>query len=62
VQNLSLARIRAEAARMDDDAAQFYVRAAQASSDLDTRKLLGDGHRARSAVHTRLDSAACCTI
>ena len=42
VQNLSLARIRAEAARMEDDAAQFYVRAAQASSDPDTRKLLGD--------------------
>lgn len=42
VQNLGLARIRAEAARMEDDAAQFYLRAAQASSDPDTRKLLGD--------------------
>ncbi len=42
VQNLGLARIRAEAARMEDDAARFYVRAAQASSDPDTRKLLGD--------------------
>lgn len=42
VQNLGLARIRAEAARMEDDAAEFYVRAAQASSDPDTRKLLGD--------------------
>jgi erythrin-vacuolar iron transport family protein len=42
VQNLGLARIRAEAARMEDDAAQFYVRAAQASSDPDTRRLLGD--------------------
>jgi rubrerythrin len=27
---------------MEDDAAQFYLRAAQASSDPDTRKLLGD--------------------
>lgn len=42
VQNLGLARIRAEAARMEDDAAEFYVSAAQASSDPDTRKLLGD--------------------
>lgn len=42
VQNLGLARIRAEAERMEDDAAEFYVRAAQASSDPDTRKLLGD--------------------
>lgn len=42
VQNLGLARIRAEAERMEDDAAKFYFRAAQASSDPDTRKLLGD--------------------
>ncbi|MBI3701609.1 MAG: VIT1/CCC1 transporter family protein [Afipia sp.] len=42
VQNLGLARIRAEAERMEDEAAQFYVRAAQASTDPQTRKLLGD--------------------
>ena len=42
VQNLGLARIRAEASRMEDDAAQFYIRAAQSSSDPDTRRLLGD--------------------
>ena len=42
IQNLGLDRIRAEAARMEDDAANFYTRAAQASSDADTRKLLGD--------------------
>jgi len=42
VQNLGLDRIRAEAARMEEDAANFYTRAAQASSDPDTRKLLGD--------------------
>ncbi|ARQ00066.1 iron exporter MbfA [Pseudorhodoplanes sinuspersici] len=42
IQNLGLDRIRSEAARMEDDAANFYTRAAQASSDPDTRKLLGD--------------------
>jgi len=42
VQNLGLERIRSEAARMEDDAANFYTRAAQESSDPDTRKLLGD--------------------
>lgn len=42
VQNLGLDRIRSEAARMEDDAAEFYTRAAQASSDPSTRALLGD--------------------
>lgn len=42
VQNLSLEHIRGEAARMEDDAADFYTRAAQASTDAGTRKLLGD--------------------
>lgn len=42
VQNLGLDRIRAEAARMEDDAANFYVQAAQRASDPATRKLLGD--------------------
>jgi erythrin-vacuolar iron transport family protein len=42
VQNLGLDRIRSEAARMEDDAADFYTRAAQASTDSGTRKLLGD--------------------
>lgn len=42
VQNLGLERIRAEAERMEDEAAKFYLRAAQASSDTETRKLLGD--------------------
>jgi rubrerythrin len=42
VQNLGLERIRAEAARMEVEAANFYVRAAQSSSDPGTRKLLGD--------------------
>jgi rubrerythrin len=42
VKNLSLEHIRGEAARMEDDAADFYTRAAQASTDPGTRKLLGD--------------------
>jgi rubrerythrin len=42
VKNLSLEHIRGEAARMEDDAADFYTRAAQSSSDPSTRKLLGD--------------------
>jgi len=54
VENLGLERIRQEAARMEDDAADFYTRAAQASSDPATRKLLGDlaaaerGHEAKA--------------
>ena len=42
VENLGLDRIRQEAARMEDEAAEFYTRAAQASTDPQTRKLLGD--------------------
>lgn len=42
MENLSLERIRAEAARMEQDAARFYSAAAQRSSDPATRKLLGD--------------------
>lgn len=66
VQNLGLARIRSEAARMEDDAAEFYVRAAQASSDPSTRKLLGDlaaaerkqGHRAETLKDEALGDGA----
>jgi len=42
VENLGLERIREEAAAMEHDAHDFYTRAAQATSDADTRKLLGD--------------------
>ena len=42
VENLGLDRIRQEAARMEDEAAAFYVEAAQASTDPGTRRLLGD--------------------
>ena len=40
VQNLSLERIRDEAARMEMDAGDFYQRAAQRTSDAGTRQLL----------------------
>ena len=42
LENLSLDTIRAEAAAMEQQAAQFYLRAAQATGDAATRKLLGD--------------------
>ncbi|SET29503.1 iron exporter MbfA [Oceanicella actignis] len=42
VENLDLDSIRAEAARMERDAAEFYERAAKRASDPDTRRLLGD--------------------
>ena len=42
VQNLGLERIREEARKMEQDAHNFYLAAAQRSSDPDTRKLLGD--------------------
>ena len=53
-ESLGLDRIRAEAAAMERQAHLFYLRAAQASSDAATRKLLGDlaaaeaGHEARA--------------
>ncbi|MEM8729666.1 MAG: iron exporter MbfA [Pseudomonadota bacterium] len=40
--SLSLERIREEAALMERDAHDFYVKAAQRTADADTRKLLGD--------------------
>lgn len=55
VQNLGLDRIRHEAARMEEDAANFYTRAAQISSDPDTRKLLGDLAAAERKHETRAE-------
>lgn len=58
MENLSLDRIRAEAAGMERDAAEFYAHAAQVSQDAPTRKLLGDlaaaerGHENRAAELT----------
>ncbi|MEZ5934368.1 MAG: ferritin family protein [Alphaproteobacteria bacterium] len=42
MQNLGVERIREEAAEMERAAHQFYVKAAQNTSDADTRKLLGE--------------------
>ncbi len=52
--NLPIATIRAEAAAMEAEAHRFYTRAAQATTDAATRKLLGDlaaaeaGHERRA--------------
>lgn len=42
IENLGIERIRDEAEAMERDAAQFYLTAAQNTSDAETRKLLGD--------------------
>ncbi len=42
IENLGLDRIRDEAAAMEREAHQFYVKAAQSTRDADTRRLLGD--------------------
>ncbi|MDX1819870.1 MAG: iron exporter MbfA [Paracoccaceae bacterium] len=42
IENLGIDRIRAEAEGMERDAEAFYLKAAQASTDAATRKLLGD--------------------
>jgi len=55
IENLGLARIRAEAEIMERDAERFYLAAAARSSDAATRKLLGDlaaaeaGHQSKAA-------------
>ena len=49
IDKLGIARIREEAARMEAEARDFYMRAAQRSSDPDTRKLLGDLAAAESS-------------
>jgi rubrerythrin len=53
MQNLSLETIRAEAAGMEHDAAEFYAKAAQVSQDAGTRKLLGDLAAAERGHETR---------
>lgn len=62
IENLGLERIRAEAERMEQDAARFYEMAAQRASDAGTRRLLGDlaaaerrhEHRAEELAETNL--------
>jgi erythrin-vacuolar iron transport family protein len=66
IQNLSLDRIREEAARMEVEAFQFYQRAAQRTSDARTRELLNglaaveSGHEAtwQQLMRERLPPAA----
>lgn len=53
VQNLGLDRIRDEAEQMERTAEQFYLAAAQQSTDAETRKLLGD-LAAAEAGHSEL--------
>ncbi|QEE34320.1 rubrerythrin family protein [Octadecabacter sp. SW4] len=56
IENLGIDRIREEAAQMERDAERFYRAAAAATSDADTRKLLGD-LAAAEAGHTQTASA-----
>lgn len=58
MQNLSLEAIRQEAELMEHDAAEFYARAAQSSSDAATRKLLGDLAAAERGHETRAEELA----
>ncbi|MDM7458957.1 MAG: ferritin family protein [Paracoccus sp. (in: a-proteobacteria)] len=58
IENLSLDRIRAEAANMERDAAEFYARAAQVSQDTGIRKLLGDLAAAERGHETRAGELA----
>ena len=53
VKNLPVETIRAEAEAMERQAEAFYLRAAQATSDANTRKLLGDLAAAESGHKTR---------
>lgn len=56
MENLPLERIREEAAAMEREAHEFYLRAAQRTTDADTRKLLGD-LAAEEAKHEKLAEA-----
>jgi rubrerythrin len=52
IENLSLERIRDEAAQMERDAQRFYMAAAANTTDAETRKLLGD-LAAAEALHSQ---------
>lgn len=66
VENLPLETIRAEAEAMEHQAEAFYLKAAQSTTDADTRKLLGDlaaaeaGHKRKAddLVSTHVDKDA----
>ncbi len=52
-ENLGLEKIRGEAAAMEQDAHEFYLRAAARTTDAETRKLLGDLAAAEAAHEDR---------
>ncbi len=52
IENLGLERMREEAAGMEREAHNFYLKAAQETTDADTRKLLGD-LAAAEAMHQK---------
>ena len=66
VSTLGVARVREEVALMEEEARSFYVKAAQRTTDVETRKLLGDlataesGHlaTAKRLEHELLDKDA----
>ncbi|MFM2355197.1 MAG: hypothetical protein RLZZ528_933 [Pseudomonadota bacterium] len=58
VENLGLDRMRAEAAQMERTAHDFYLRAAAATSDAETRRLLGDLAAAEAGHETRAGALA----
>ncbi|MBP0617238.1 iron exporter MbfA [Jiella mangrovi] len=55
IENLGLERMRAEAERMEKDAARFYEAAARRTSDAGTRRLLGDLAAAERAHEHRAE-------
>ena len=58
VENLTLEAIRAEVSAMEAQAERFYLRAAQATSDADSRKLLGDLAAAEAGHQKAADDLA----
>jgi rubrerythrin len=58
VEKLGIDRIREEAERMERGAHDFYLRAAQSTTDADTRELLGDLAAAESAHENIWDTIA----
>jgi erythrin-vacuolar iron transport family protein len=58
IENLGIDRIRDEAAAMEREAGAFYARAAKATSDAATRRLLGDLAAAEAGHGVRADELA----
>ncbi len=56
VENLGLDQMRGHAAKMEQDAEQFYLKAAETSTDASTRKLLGDLAAAEAGHKTTADT------